>query len=220
MWYNEENETKGDAMKIAEKIIKGLILLLIFSIVAFLIFRIWLSSYYPKEAGGLIFTDGLLEYYEENGEVDAKTQQLRFNYDDSKEGYFFAGELIVVPEAGALQISLRYNDSTLSALREKYPESFSGEGEIPFSFRLVGAPPEEGANGPAYSPIESKPSRFLMYNYERLCFEGIDFDDLPWMRIEVYLPGEEKAICTLLVYENHAEYNAFTPYSVKRSELP
>jgi hypothetical protein len=189
-------------------------------IIGFFIFRIWLSSYYPKEAGGLIFTDGLLEYYERNGEVDAKTQSLRFNYDDSKEGYFFAGELVVVPEAGALQISVRYNDSTLESLREKYPNSFSGEGDVPFEFRLAGAPREEGENGPLYQVSKSKPSRFLMYNYERLCFDGVDFTDMPWMRIEVYLPGEEKAICTLLVYENHAEYNAFSPYSVKERELP
>ncbi len=207
-------------MKIAEKIIKGFILLLIFSIIGFFVFRIWLSSYYPKEARGLIFTESLTEYYEERGGVDAKSQALRFDYDDSKEGYFFAGELVVVPAAGALQISVRYNDSTVDALREKYPDSFSGEGEVPFEFRLVGAPPEEGASGPSYRPTESKPSRFLMYNYERLCFDGVDFTDMPWLRIEVYLPGEEKAICTLLVYENHAEYNAFSSYSVKRSEMP
>ncbi len=206
-------------MKIAGKIIKGLILLLIFSIVAFLVFRIWLASYYPKEARGLIFTDSLLEYYEENGGLDAKTQTLRFNYDDSKEGYFFAGELIVVPDAGALQVSLRYNDSTLDVLREKYPASFLGEGAS-FEFRLVSAPPEEGASGTIYRVSESKPSRFLMYNYERLCFDGVDFTDVPWMRIEVYLEGKEEALCTLLVYENHAQYQVFEDYSLERSELP
>ncbi len=206
-------------MKIAEKTIKILILLLIFSIIGFFAFRIWLSSYYPKEARGLIFTESLAEYFEEGRDVKAMTQSLRFDYDDSKEGYFFASELIVVPEAGALQISVRYNDSTLDALREKYPESFLGE-ENPFEFRLVGAPREEGAAGPVYRLSESKPSRFLMYNYERLCFDGVDFTDMPWLRIEVFLPGEEKAVCTLLVYENHAEYNHFTPYSVKESELP
>lgn len=206
-------------MKIAGKLIRILILLLIFSIIGFFIFRIWLSSYYPKEAKGIVFTEDLLAYYEANGELDAKTQTLRFNYDDSKAGYFFAGELIVVEGAGALQISLRYNDSTLDALREKYPASFA-DGDVPFEFRLVGAPPEEGASGPAYHPSERKPSRFLMYNYERLCFDGVDFTDMPWLRIEVYLPGEEKAVCTLLVYENHTEYNVFSPYSVKEKELP
>lgn len=206
-------------MKIAKKIIIGLILLLIFSVIGFLIFRIWLSSYYPKEARGIVFTDSLLEYYEANGGLAAKTQALRFNYDDSKEGYFFADGLIVEEKAGALQISLRYNDSTLDALREKYPDSFSGEG-VPFEFRLVGAPPEEGASGKVYHPSQSKPSRFLMYNYERLCFDGVDFADVAWYRIEVYIQGEEKAVCTLLVYENHADYNAFKPYSLKRSELP
>ena len=78
-------------MRIAKKIISTTVTILIFAVIGALFFRIWSADYCPKSMKHLHFTETLSEKYREAPEsFEAFRQDIRIQYDDSKEGYFFA----------------------------------------------------------------------------------------------------------------------------------
>ena len=97
------------------------------------------TNIYPKSIKNLYFNETLTEYYEQTGgEIGAKTQHIRFPYDDSENGNFFSDHLVVIDGADQLQISIRLNVATIDAIEEKYKlEGLSRENLDYLSYRLV-----------------------------------------------------------------------------------
>ena len=188
-------------------------------------YRLYLFDYYPAPIRQLVFTERLTALYREVGTegLGVRTQKLRFPYDDNDKGKFFCDHLYVIPAAGELQISVRYNESALADVAARYGfEELSPSDDL-FTFRItdnVGR--DYGA--PVYVACDS----YAMYHYYKLVFDGIEFDtpsnggEAPaWIRLEIFVKGAgEGAYSYVAIYENNENYAKFSEYKPSRKELP
>lgn len=222
--YNDTDEIEeDDGGKKKIPVLKILIAVVFAAVLGLLGYRLYLFDYYPKEIRSVLPTDALVAYWEEtDGNVDARTQELRFPYDDSKEGNFFCGYLTVIPAIGELQIAVRLNTSSLIALSEKYGTEISAENCRDYlQFRLTD---NYGRDyGEAADSVFAEKS---MYRYFRLAFDGVAFDGADdglgapeWIRLEIFVRGQDEPFSCVLLYENNEAYSAFSPVTVKRSEV-
>lgn len=211
--YNEVDEPpkKRSFALIA---IRVLTVLLVVTVVGVLVFRMILSAYYPANIKGLVYTDALNAYVAENGTFTAKTQKLRASYDDPKFGNFFADHLIVLPEVGELQLSLRYNVAAMNDIADRYKTDLPDPDDPALlTFRLT------DNYGKDYgTPVFTDTGSAFMYRYRKLVFDGIDFDgkggNAPeWIRLEIFVAGQTKPYSYIAVYENNADYNTFEDYT-------
>lgn len=235
--YGDYTEYEDDIPKSKSKfllIMKILVLVVCFSVVGLLAFRLISFKYYPDEMERIYFTENLTAYYKAtDGEINAKTQMLRAPYDDPNNANFFCDNLIVIEGAGEMQFSVRYNLSTLENIENKLGLSeLDPENENLLSFRLVGSrflggDPELTSNyeqvliseSPSYVYTDSA----MMYRYYKLAFDGIDFNyKYSWIRVEIFVEGQpmEESFSMIAVYENGTEYAEFDDYDLKRKERP
>ena len=233
--YNEIDEapTKSPVMLV----LKILIGAVCFLVIGFLIFRIAFFNYYPDRMSDLYFNDTLTAFYDEReGDIGAVTQKLRFSYDDAEEGNFFADNLIVIREAGQLQISVRYNKALIKSIEEEYGITVT-DPEALFSFTLARDPrenPDESDSDASVEVIAEKVGELtvnesqdlLFYTYHKLVFDGIDFGsdsepEIEWLRVEININGvETDGPYMILVYENNSAYSEFTDYKPSGKEVP
>lgn len=231
--YNEVDEVPHSRGPMGW-ILRILVAVVILAVVGVLGFRLVLFEYYPKSIKNLYFDDALTAYYEKtNGEIGAKTQRIRFPYDDNGKGYFFADNLVVIDGIDQLQVSLRFNASTIDAIEEKYAlKNLSRDNFDYLSFRLVDMVENEDGTDSIRVLAEGKvvaKETFAMYRYVRLVFDGVDVleraDGQPphkWMRVEIFVDDAktEEPFSYVLVYENNAEYSLFKDYKPSRKEHP
>lgn len=222
--YNEIDEVPGhrSPLGLALRILVAAVILLV---VGFLGFRLVIFDYYPKSIKNLYFNDALTAYYNETeGEIGAKTQSIRFPYDDSKAGNFFSSHLIVIDGIDQLQISLRMNASTVDKIENTYGLSgLSREDFSYLSFRLYDNENRILGTG---GVVETE--RVAMYRYFKLVFDGVDVfereDGAPpsaWIRLEIFVAGGDTQVpfAKLPIYENN-ENNFFKDYVLARKERP
>lgn len=229
--YNDVDEPRGKSP--VGLIIKIVAAILCFTVVGVLAFRMITFNYYPDSMKRLYFDKTLSDYYRSTGgSIGALTQKLRFEYDDEAEGYFFCSNVIVIREAGQMQLSLRYNVSLVDTVREKYNLTALPEDLLDaMSFKLrrsgEGAPGEAGvALSATVTAVKSE--SFLMYRYVKLVINGIDFgedesdDKINWIRLEVYIDGapEGELFSGNLIYENNDQYSKFDEYVLTDAEAP
>ena len=214
---SETLEEKKSGFGLFFKILVGVFCVL----VAFVLgYRIFLSEYTPKEMKNLAYTDSVIEYYQKtNGNLGAKTQKIRFSYDDEDRGTFFAENLIVIPEIDHLQITLRYNLSTLPVLEETYKtEGLSNRDAKEFlSFRLY-----DNYDRVYDAIVYEETGEMAMYRYFKLAFDGVDFDSEEnppeWIRLEILFEGQSEPFSYILIYENNVDYNQFQDYKLSKGE--
>ncbi len=229
--YNEIDEPPRKSR--VGLVIKIIAALLCITVIGTLAFRLFTFNYYPDSMKRLYFNEALTEHYlAEGGNIGAKSQKLRFEYDDEAEGYFFCSNVAVIPEAGQLQLSLRYNDALRDDIAKEYslselPEDLS---EL-FVFKLRRS--GEGKEGEAGVPLAATVTpvireSFLMYRYVKLVIDGIDFgaedseEKINWIRLEVYIKGgsDDEPFSGNLIYENHEQYSKFDDYVLSPGEAP
>ncbi len=192
-----------------------LLIIAIGGVCAMVLFRIISQKYYPDEMKELAFNQVLTEHYEEkDGQIKVYTQKIRAPYDDPDEGNFFASHLRLIPEAGQLQVTLRYNDGRFAALQEKYGAKALPD-DSAFIFRL------QSSDGALYELSTDTRDEALMYTYRKLTFDGVKIP-LPseceitmgengreqgslYLTVDIYLSGLDTPIARLPVYETHIE---------------
>ena len=213
----------------ASRIIKIAIALLCIFVVGFMAFRIFLFNYYPPEMKNIYFNDTLTAFYNERGgDIGAQTQEIRFPYDHEDKGRFFSDHLIVIREAGQLQITLRYNRSLIDNLESEYGVELEGDDIFTFVLARDG---RDNANEEIKSEqvgtlTVNETESVMLYTYHKLVFDGIDFgsDSEPtveWLRVEVYVKGIElKEPIQLLIYENNDVHYVFKDYTLSDKEKP
>ena len=224
--YNEidESPSKNPVIR-ALKILVGVVC---FAVIGFLLFRIALFNYYPKSMSRLYFDEVLTEYYSSTGgNIGAKTQDLRFPYDDANNGNFFCDNLFVIDGAGQIQVSVRYNDSIYEAFGQKYGVEVS-DGTDSFRYTLWRDPIEEKGKPVFVAEVsEVIDDSLLMYRYKKLVFNGVDLgldegeDKVEWLRLEIELLGtKEKTVFTVPIYENNESYSTFNEHKLSSGEKP
>ena len=217
-------------MKMFRKMMALCLALCLFTVFGAMLFRIYIAEHYPDETVKMVFSPSLMEYYYENAEdFSPKTQEIRFPYDSAEEGNFFAAGLIVVPEAGNLQVTVRYNESCLSRVAAFYklpttPES--GEGLFRYTLTASYNTVEEGEDFRTYEASMLIEDSAFMYRYGKLVFDGVDFEGAAWMRVDIYYGEEDTPFGHICVYEARTydgENMLDVPledYTVEKEDLP
>lgn len=226
--YGDYNEYEEDIPKRRGGVLlllKLTAILICLATVGIIGYRLYLFEYYPAKIKSFLFTENLTAHYRETGEpLTVKTQSLRFPYDDNEEGNFFCDHLYVIPAAGELQISARYNEAALRDIAAHYGMDTLEAAIDTFTFRLTD---NEGRDYGAPSHIEC--DAFAMYHYYKLAFDGIAFDapsdggEAPkWIRLEIFVKGadDEKPFSYVPIYENNEDYASFTDYKIDQKEYP
>ena len=230
--YNDIEDGTERRRSIAMIIVKILTGVVCFSVVGVLVFRMIVFSYYPDMAKRIVFNDELIEYYQAcGGDIGAKTQDLRFpydNYDDPDDQYssyvvgnFFVDNLIIIEDVDQIQFSLRYNAAAMADIAERYEmeEPPSADDEDLLSFRLY------DNYGRAYdSLIYSERDSFMMYRYYKLVFDSVELSDTgdgkypEWISLEIFVGDNEKPYSYIIIYENNADFNVFSDYKLSDAE--
>lgn len=228
--YNEIDESPKKS--VASKVIKIAIIAVCLIVVAAMAVRLIMFNYYPKAMKKLYFNDTLTAYYNaQGGNIGAKTQSLRAPYDDADDGNFFADNLIVIEGAGQLQLSLRLNTSILDTIKKDYGADIELNKDS-FTFELYRDPRVDGEENASVTPEKIgelayvEYDSFAMYRYYKLVFDGVNFESgadtaVEWLRVEIRINGVEmKEPYMIAVYENHEDYDKFSPYKPSKSEKP
>ena len=225
--YNDVDDYSASGKSPVMLILKIAVAAICLGVVGIIAFRMFLFNTYPENVSTLYFDDVLTDYYEStDGEIGAKTQKLRAPYDDNKLGNFFCDHVIVITGADQIQLTVRYNKSTIERINADEDLKVTLEDtEDLFSFRLV------DNNGRVYDNVtlgnfESK----VMYRYRKLVFNGVDLladasgneENYPrWIRLEIKIKGaEDKRTYMVPIYENNSDYNAFSAYELSDKERP
>jgi len=224
--YNEIDEPpRKSRMLLCIKIVA---LTLCFSVVGFIAFRLIMFNYYPKEMKKLYFNDTLTAYYKEtDGNIGAKTQKLKAPYDDAKSGNFFCDHLIIIPGAGQVQISVRYNQNLLNKLKEELSltDKELSDKDL-FSFVLYEDRLENGESDRALAtPDVMEQDSFMMYRYYKLVFDGIDFpkeEKDRWFILQIYVKGQksDKPYAKVWIYDSTEEHYSIKDYKLSGGEKP
>lgn len=195
------------------------------------LFRIHIADHYPDDTVRMVFTPTLTDYYRKNRDsFGAETQNIRFPYDSAEDGNFFADGLILVRDAGNLQVTVRYNESTLTKVADFY-----GLAKVPtakdglFRYTLTASynQTESGEDYRTYTASHLSEDHAYMYRYGKLVFDGVDFSGAVWMRIDIYYGNEEKPFGHICVYESRADDGTgnivdmpFSAYKIDKEDLP
>ena len=239
----EDMERYGDYDEIDEEprkrggigiFLKVLVAVVCIAVIGVMVFRIVIFNSYPAEVSRLIFSDTLAEYYgATGGDIGAMTQSTRLSYDDPKEGNFFFGELIVVPGAEHLQVTVRYNVSLMESIKTKYGVTLDPDADPfeLFDFKLARTPlgyvSPEGESEPPIEYVGALTARAsaesMMYRYARLGFDGVEFGlgegetPVGWYRLEISIKGVDMKPYTLPVYQYGL---GLEDYELGKDEVP
>ena len=240
--YGDYNETEEDIPKSKSPvllILKIVTAVICVGVVGLIAFRMISFSSYPDSVKNVYFNDTLTEYYNENGgNITVMTQSLRAPYDDKDVGNFFCDYLYLIEEINQLQITLRYNKSTVERISEELGVSLDDMDQDLFSFSLVACygsmddnASDTDENNLLLKKYDVKPERVfdstLMYRYHKLVFDGIEFNtDSPetppyWIRLEVTLKDFDNGkVYMIPIYENGETLNEFSEYKLSKKEKP
>ncbi|MBE6693523.1 MAG: hypothetical protein E7589_02005 [Ruminococcaceae bacterium] len=194
---------KSRGIRIVGYVLKAICLVLIFGTIGILLWRIF-SSGDPESMNRLQINDKLCEAYGEHGEdltmywleLEETTSVVNKNY-----GYFSVTRALFIEEAEQVQVTFRYNNSTIKHLKEDYglSEMPSRDEEL-YDVSLVVAydlTPEDTSDNlkseegsvelVRYYPTSSESDKKNVYNYRKLVFDGVDMNASPNRVLAVYV---------------------------------
>ncbi len=224
--YNEIDEPPQKSKVLTA--IKIVAMVLVFSVVGLLAFRLIIFNYYPSNMKKIYYNDILTAYYDEqDGDIGAKTQTLKAPYDDEKDANFMCDHLIFIPGANQLQISLRLNRNLYDDLSEELslPVDTELDSGI-FSFRLSKLDfSANGSNSLVETASVTEWKTFVMYDYCKIVFDGVDFTDGGagyWMVLEIFVEGqkEEAPYSKVMILDATEEFYSIKDYDLSGGEKP
>ncbi|MBE6546139.1 MAG: hypothetical protein E7668_01700 [Ruminococcaceae bacterium] len=211
-------------------VIKCLFFATVFSVIAFLLWRVF-SSGDPKSMKTITPNEKLCAAYERaGGEPEMfRQEQNMITRGEKNAGYFAVTDCVFIPDANQVQVVVRYNNSTVRALAEDYSleEIPSREAEL-FDISLTVATdltPDTEEDNKGNDPESVAFTRVVpcsvsadtknLYNYRRLVFDldeaGLSLSDLLSeetllaVYVDIYYQDdiryEEPAYGTLCLYD-------------------
>ncbi|MBQ8432984.1 MAG: hypothetical protein IJX28_08895 [Clostridia bacterium] len=222
-------------IRIAGSIVKTLFGLLVFSVCALVLWRVFFSTKLPDSMEGIHVNQPLAEAYDTYGEALEFQYQNQFSmtYSETNAGYFGIAEYVIIPKANQVQVILRYNNSTLKHLQADYqlpslPEK--GGDYFDFTLRQITdlTPTNTGDNSdPAaleilrHTPSHVSMDTTALYTYYRLVFDGVEIDESAVCSIllDIYYVEdrnyEQPAYGALLIYDDLASW---IPYRLSAAD--
>jgi hypothetical protein len=197
--------------------------LLVTAVCAAVLWRVFLSNIPPAEMKRLSPNKALAEAYEAHGEeLTLYTQkQATVTKSDHNYGYFGVTRCVFIPEAEQIQLTFRYNNSTLKHVKEDFALSDVPESGIKIFdvtvVKVIDATPDDASDNVDGNPNLKKerisPSSHQidttgLYTYVLYTFDGVVMtDDTLASYLDVYYEGdvdyEKGAYGTLRLY--HAD---------------
>lgn len=212
---------RKNAVKMFGRMLKVSLVLFLAILFGAVVFRIVISERYPSDTVRFVATDAVSEYYEEKGELIAYTQELRTPYENAKNGKFSADGLIVIPDASHLQVTVRNNNSAMKVMAEEYkldaiPSAKEGVFRYTLSVKYNGR-----EDFVILEPSYRTESTAYMYRYTKLAFDGVSFDNVAYMRVDIYYEDRAEAYGHIPVYETTFEYDGeLYPYESEPFRIP
>ena len=188
----------GKAQKIVKITFKTVILAISFFIYAFFIFRLCSTGEAPESVSSIVWNDTTRAAYTADPDgFQILTQEPSTFITDN--GRFWISDVVYLPQAKQLQLTIKYNDSTLKYLREALAnQTTSAEGDEtadtltaddiilpdePFDYSIL------DNSGNRYSVYSSIADREQNYNYRRLVFENIEIPEYAVFYVDMYYVG-------------------------------
>jgi hypothetical protein len=223
MDYEQEYEEYSQQKMSPTRILLGKILgwigrILVFGIIALVLWRVLFSGHIPAKMKTLIVNENTYAtYLDEGNKLTMYTQpQEQVIMEGDSAGYFWVCRAVFIPEADQVQILVRYNNSTLTRLAEDFELDRTLErSEDILDVTLVITVDSDPTNDtttdrqkvriqPSGEPIRDTT---MMYNYRLLVFDGVTFDPASTINlsIEFYLEGfvdyDAHPLGSLVIYE-------------------
>lgn len=194
--------------------------LLVTAVCAAMCWRVFISSIPPAEMKRLAVTPALTEAYRTHGEeLTLYTQkQPSVTKGEHNYGYFGVTRFVFIPEAEQLQLTFRYNNSTLERVKEDYALAEAPERGVEIFdvslVRIVDTTPSDTSDNVDGSPSLKK-ERFApssrvvdttaLYTYILYTFDGVTMtDDTITAYLDVYYSADvdysKNAYGTLRLY--------------------
>ena len=185
--YNDIDDGGSGQKRPILRLLKILVSLSLFLFCGFLVFRLIVAEYYPRELRKLTMTPPLTAYSETH-DLSPEKLKITVPYDDNVRASFIADNLLIEREAGAVQFTLRLSRDTMMKLSEVTGED-------------VGRKPDESYFvvtlyddlGNRYQKTEQIGRTFLWYRAVKYCFDGVEFAGVSWIRADVYLASAPDA---------------------------
>ena len=169
------------------RLLKWLVSATLFLFVGFLIFRMIVADYYPRDLRKFRSTPALAEYAETH-DLSPEKVKIRVPYDDNTRASFIADNLLIERNAGAVQFTLRLSKYTMTRLSETLGEDVGTKpDESRFIVRLL------DNLGNRYEKTDQLGRSYLWYRAVTYCFDGVNFDGVAWIRADVYLASDPDA---------------------------
>jgi len=181
------------------RIAKNTVIFLLFFICGLFIFRCCFAAD-RSTLNDIIPTDGLRAAYAADGELEILSHEVVREI--SEDGYMAAYAFVWIPEAGEVQLTVRYNDSV-------YEYNGLPAGDT-FTFVLT-----DSKSGKVYEAAVLAEEKKWMYNFRRLSFSGVEITEGNDLVLCMLCGGEEISQDTV----HYADQNAvLRPYKLSRSE--
>ena len=218
---------KKYGLRIAGFVFKGLLALLIITIVGILAFRIIDSKIVPSNIKTLTPNEKLIEAYKEYGNdlTLYYQEQGKYTREEKNYGYFANEGAVFIKEAEQLQVILSYNNSTLEHTKDDYKlpivpardeQVYSVSLRIMYDLTPENKDDNDGKTEsavryerimPTGEPISHQKT---LYNYRKLIFDDIRIDDtVIAVILDVHYVGdvnyEKDAYGSLLLYHFEEE---------------
>jgi len=186
--YNDlgDEETPGRRRPVL-RLLKILVSLSLFLFCGFLIFRLVVAEYYPRDLRRFRMTEPLVAYAETH-DLSTEKVKIRVPYDNNVRASFIADNLMIERGAGAVQFTLRLSRYTMTRLADVLGEDV---GKKPDESRFVVVLQDDLGN--RYEKTEEIGRSYLWYRAVKYCFDGVRFDGVGWIRADVYLASDPDA---------------------------
>lgn len=180
-----------------KKILRYLCISVIVFVIGLMFIRIFMLNHYPAAAEGVIRTNSLAAAYAD-GSISGVSWTPPVPYDHKKEGNFFSHQPLYFEAQKTLIITIRYNDSLLDKLKEKF--DYTGDAEsLPLAVSLY-ADGHEAIRPTTYTYLHANG----LYSYRRYVFENLTLADYEYLYLDVnygdYAPEGEAPFASLEIY--------------------
>lgn len=219
---------KSYALWITGIVLKWLFTLLIFGVCAFVCWRVFISNIPPSQMDELAPNAPLAEAYAAKGEgLTLFTQEEgTMTRGDNNYGYFGVTRCVFIPEAKQIQLVVRYNDSTLTAIKADKglaEEPPKGEKILDVTLlKMVDLTPEDltdNKDGSAtLGKVRLQPTgepvieTTLLYTYCLYTFDNVSVEDAIAVFADIYYLGD-------VSYEAEP-YGALRVYHTESPRIP